>query len=402
MKKIEKRILERIILAILIVVLIGLSTYEFYKIGQLNKSLAAMQTQINSNYEETTTKIASIQDEVEIYLPEVIYVANGITTELYNSQITSLGEQIDDYNVTWVCDIGRNMERKFSVTATEELTGEYPLEFCVYDNKMELVASKSTVLSLVGNSLSGKISILTIGDSLSSDANTYLHLAELAQGNIEFVGTKDIDGYKSEARLGFSADDYLNETYYQYESGNPLQPFYNIETGEFDWNYYKATTGCDPDVIEIFLGTNEIDVDPQENGGKIIKIIDLIREADPDIPIYMVNTIYASNQDGIGSWQSSHSTALLPGRYKYEEDKKVYNLMVYLADKLAVYDKVYLVPAALTVDSANDFNTSTETESPYASSTVEVPDNGIHPGAAGYKQIADTIYSTICGTVKDW
>jgi lysophospholipase L1-like esterase len=402
MKKAQKRNVEKIILVILSIFVLVLLVYEFYKIGQLNESLAALQTQIDSNYEETNEKLDTYKDEIDIYLPDVIYVAEDITTELYDSQVTSLGEKIDNYNVTWVCDIGKNMERKFTITGTLDLIGEYPLVFNVFDNKMNLIASKSTILSVVDNEIPIPISILTIGDSLSSDANGYLHLAELGQGNIEFVGTRDIDGYKCEARIGFSASDYLSETHFQYETGEPLQPFFNKETNQFDWNYYKKNTGCDPDVIEIFLGTNGIDVDATENGNSIMQMIDLIREADSDIPIYVVNTIYTSNQDGIGSWQNSHSSPVLPGRYKFEEDTKVFNLMVYLKEKLTDYHKVYLVPAAITFDSANNFNTSTEVQSPYATSTIEVPDNGIHPGTAGYKQIADTVFSTLCGTIREW
>lgn len=402
MKMAQKKTIEKLILAGFIVFVIALMSYEFVKIRQLNETMAALQTELDNKFEETNSKLDSYFDDINIYLPDVIYVAEGITTELYDSQVTSLGEQIDQYNVNWVCDIGKNMERKFSVTATIDLIGEYPLELQIYDNKMNLVASKSTTLSLVDNEIPNVISILTIGDSLSHNVNSYLHLAELGAGNIEFVGTRDIDGYKCEARLGFSASDYLAETYYEYDGGSPLQPFYNKETNLFDWNYYKKSTGCNPDMIEIFLGTNEIDVNPTENGNHILKMIDLIREADPDIPIYLVNTIYPSNQDGIGSWQNSHNTAVLPGRYKFEEDTKVFNLMVYIAEKLANYNKVYLVPAAITFDSANNFNTSTQADSPYSTATIEVPDNGIHPGPAGYNQIADTIYSTLCGTMREW
>ncbi|RDY29948.1 hypothetical protein [Lachnotalea glycerini] len=401
-KKIRMKKAQRVALYVTFVLIIGLLVYEFFKINSLNHALAALKTQLDTSYEETNAKIDAYQDNISIYLPDVIYVASGVTTELYDSQITSIGEQIDTYNVTWVCDIGKNMERKFSITGTDELIGEYPLEFDVYDNKMNLIATKSTVLSIVNNSLPQKISWLTIGDSLSSDANTYLHMAQLSGDNIEFVGTRDIDGYKCEARAGFSAADYLTETHFEYESGEPLQPFFNKETNQFDWNYYKTTTGCDPDVVEIFLGTNGADVDPTPNGDDIIKIIDLIREADPDIPIYMVNTIYMSNQDGIGSWQNSHDLAVLPGRYKYEEDTKIFNLMVYLAEHLADYNKVYIVPAAISHDSENDFNTDTQAASPYTTASEEVPDNGIHPGVAGYKQIADSIYSTLCGTIHEW
>lgn len=397
-KKIQKRFAFRIGSIVAIILFIGIFAYNFYRINQLNETIITL----NSKLEETNIKVASCIDEVNIYLPEVIYVASGITTELYDSQITSVGEQIEEYNVTWVCDIGKNMERKFSITGSDELIGEYPLQFNVYDNKMNLVATKDTVLSIVDDSLPHNISILTLGDSLSSDANTYLRLAQLASGNIEFVGTKDVDGYKCEARLGFSAGDYLSETYFPYETGEPLHPFYNMESKQFDWNYYKSTTGCNPDVVEVFLGTNGVDVDPTENGNNIIQIIDSIRAVDPEIPIYMVNTIYTANQDGIGSWQNSHNQPQLPGRYKFEEDTKIFNLMVYLAQKLADYDHVYLVPAAITHDSANNFNTITQTASPYSTTIEQVPDNGVHPGVAGYKQIADTIFNTLCGTMENW
>ncbi|MFA9466868.1 MAG: SGNH/GDSL hydrolase family protein [Velocimicrobium sp.] len=401
-KKIQRNKMLMIGGIIGVALVLGLLIYSYYKIDKLNDTIVSLTTQVNGDIEETNAKIDACIDDITVYLPETIYVASGITTELYDSQITSLGEQIDNYNVAWVCNIGRNMERKFSVTGTDELMGEYPLEFDVYDNKMNLVASASTVISIVEDSLSYNISILTIGDSLSSNVNTYLHLAQLGKGNIAFVGTRDVDGYKCEARLGFTADDYLTKTQFMYEEGEPVQPFYNEDSQQFDWNYYKETTGCNPDIIEIFLGTNGADVDPTENGNNILKIIDLIRKDDPEIPIYMVNTIYTANQDGIGSWKNSHDVTLLPGRYKFEEDTKIFNLMVYLADNLVDYDKVYLVPAAITHDSAYNFNTNTETESPYTTTTQEIPDNGIHPGAAGYNQIADTIFSTLCGTMSNW
>lgn len=401
-KKIRKKIIFMVGKIVAVTLIIGLLAYQFYRINILSQTLISLKSQVNGEFEKTNAKIDEEKDEVNIYLPEVIYVASGITTELYDSQITSLGERIDNYNVTWVCDIGKNMERKFSIIGKDELIGEYPLEFNVYDNKMNLVASESTVISIVNNTLPRKISILTIGDSLSSNVNSYLHLAELSKSNIEFVGTRDIDGYKCEARLGFTANDYLNETHYIYDGGEPLHPFFNEETKQFDWDYYKNSTGCNPDMIEIFLGKNGAEVDPTDNGNNIIQIIDAIRQAEPEIPIYMVNTIYTANQDGIGAWQNSHDLAELPGKYKFEEDKKIFNLMVYLADKLVDYDNVYLIPAAITHDSEYNFNTITQPTSPYATTTEEIPDNGIHPSKAGYNQIADTIFSTLCGTVENW
>ncbi len=371
----------------------------------LNRKIIQLQEQSErsySSYGKGASGAESSNADFEIYLPDRLYVASGITMELYNNQVTSLGTRITDYNVLWVCDIGKNMERKFSITANEEWIGEYPLECKVFDDNGNCLASAMATLCLVPNTIGGNFSLLTIGDSLSAEAATYEHLSQLTGNNIIYMGTLASGGCLNEARRGFSAYDYLHETAYQYEEGQPLQPFYNKEAKRFDWNYYKETTGFDPDVIEIFLGTNGSDVDPTENGNNIIQIINYIREDDPDIPIYVVNSIYPADQNGIGSWQNQQGYPLLPGRYKVEEDKKIFNLMVYLSENLADYDNLYLVPAALTHDSAYNFKNTTQSVNPYSSITESVPTDGFHPGDEGYCQIADTIFSTICGTMKDW
>lgn len=91
------------------------------------------------------------QEDIQILLPENLYVAKDITMEVYNSQVTGLGADITKYNVCWKCDIGENLERKFAVTADENNLGSYELVLEIYDNELELVASKSCKLILVEN-----------------------------------------------------------------------------------------------------------------------------------------------------------------------------------------------------------------------------------------------------------
>ena len=63
---------------------------------------------------------------------------------------------------------------------------------------------------------------------------------------------------------------------------------------------------------------------------------------------------------------------------------------------------VYLVPAGISVDSANVFNTEERPVNPYSEETEKVAVDAVHPSPAGYYQIADTIYSTLCGTMENW
>ncbi|MCC8139301.1 MAG: SGNH/GDSL hydrolase family protein [Lachnospiraceae bacterium] len=367
-----------------------------YEVSELEEKLEAKGVVQNDE---------GLYASVELFLPDEIYVATGVTIELYNSQVSSLGTRIENYNVKWTCAVGKNMSRKFSVTGTEKLIGDYQLIFTIFDDNGAQVATASTTLKIV-EALEGEessFSLLTIGDSLSCDTATYERLNELSDDGIIYMGTRGVGGSLTEARRGFSAADYLSATpYTQEEPEEEVQPFYNEETGSFDWAYYKETTGFDPDAVEIFLGTNGIDTDPVPNGDNIIAIVENIHEADPDLPIYLVHTIYPANQDGIGSWSNSDGYALYGDRYKYEEDQKVFYLMTYLEETLKDEDNLYFVPAAICHDSENNFNTTTEAVNPHSDETIEVPDNAVHPNSAGYQQIADCLYSVICGTKAEW
>lgn len=342
---------------------------------------------------------------VELFLPEEIYVASGVTIELYNNQISSLGERISNYNVKWTCAVGKNMQRKFSITGTDALIGEYPLIFTVFDDNGAQVVTASTELKIVPG-LAEKdqgFSLLTIGDSLSCYTPTYERLNELTDNRIVYMGTRGVGASLTEARRGFSAKDYLTESGYEMEEPNEkVHPFYNDDTGSFDWSFYKKKTGFRPDVVEVFLGTNGLAVDPTENGDNIIQIVRNIHEDDPDLPIYLVHTIYPADQDGIGSWSNKDGYALYGDRYKYEEDQKVFNLMVYLEEQLREEENLYFVPAGICHDSANNFDTTEVPINPHSEVMEEVAVDAVHPGRAGFEQIADCLYSVICGTKEDW
>ena len=312
---------------------------------------------------------------------------------------------LQDYNVKWTCAIGKNMQRKFSITGTGViLLGEYPLIFTIFDDNGAQVATASTRLKVVKDLSEEQkhFSLLTIGDSLSCNTATYEQLNLRTDNQIIYMGTRGVGGSLTEARRGFSAANYLTDAPYTMEDPHEdVQPFYDKETDSFSWRHYKEKTGFHPDAIELFLGTNGLDVDPMENGDNIAAIVKNIHEEDPDLPIYLVHTIYPANQDGIGSWNNK-GYALYGDRYKYEEDQKVFHLMTYLEDILADEPYLYFVPASICVDSANNFDMTEEPVNPYSDEMQEVPTDAVHPGRAAYEQIADCLYSVICGTESEW
>lgn len=386
MKKNQSKLLA--VMAVFLVVLIAAVGVLTVQVQELKKQTAKSTT------EETTYGDSGI----EIYLPETYYAASGLTMEIYNSQITNQGAHISEYDVLWECEVGESLERKYSITATEELLGEYPLAVSVFDTQGNLLAKKESTLSIV-EAKQWQFSVLAIGDSLSANGALYAKMQELLGNQLICNGTRGYEGFLTEARLGFSAADYLSETGYYLEEGEEVHKFWNPESGRFDWDYYKETTGFNPDVIWLHLGTNGL-LSGDENAENICEIVRLIRQDDKNIPIYVVNSIYQADQNGIGSMKMNNGALMFPGQYKQQRDLAVFHLMAYLGEELAEEKNVYLVPAAISVDSENVFYTEERAVNPYSEVTESVAVDAVHPMPVGYYQIADTIYSTMCGTTK--
>lgn len=384
----DKRIIVIAILSVLLLVLLGM----------LAVNLKTVRAYENLSCTEKTTWNHS---GVEIQIPDVYYAASGLTMEIYNNQITNQGAHISEFDVVWETEVGEVQDTKFSVTADDEMIGEHPLSVSVYDKEGTLLAKKESVLKIV-EAKQWQFSILVIGDSLSADGAFYSRMQEHLGNLMICNGTLGYEGYLTEARLGFSAEDYLTETGYYVDEGEEVHKFWNPESERFDWNYYKETTGFNPDVILLHLGTNGL-LSGDENAENICKIVELIRQDDKNIPIYVVNTIYQSDQNGIGSKRFSSSGYLMfPGEYKQQRDLANFRLREYLTEELSDMKNIYLVPASISVDSESVFEMEERPVNPYSEITESVAVDPVHPKAEGYCQIADTVYSTMCATMEEW
>ncbi len=357
---------------------------------------AVLSEQISPQYIPT--------DSVKAFLPDEICCAVGRTVEIYNSQVCPTAEK---YHFKWKCSIGKAMKRKFSFTGMEENIGEYELSLYIYNDSFGALWSGSTKLKIVP-AHTGTLSICCIGDSFTNCKPWLAELMSLNSG-ISGVGTmsgisNDSQGIshqiKFEGRSGWTAAKYLtagdaeeNPSEFKY-----INPFYNTANSRFDWNYYveNKLSGVSPDAVQIFLGTNGIKTDPTENVENIKKIIDYIRQDNADIPVFVVNTIYCSDQNGIGVQTASDGyTAIYSGKYKYEEDIKVFNLMKALNETLKEYGNLYFVPAAICHDSEYNFGNTEVNVNPRSSRTEFVPKESVHPQKEGYYQMADIMFSTI-------
>jgi len=396
----EKKIAIAIVAIIFVVCIV-----QAVQIGLLmgsNKKLTTQVSQLESDLVTTSENVSQVQTKIEtsetptLYLPKDMYVSAGITMEIYNDEIT-WGVNPDDYIYYWSCDIGDCMENKFHYGGMDADVGPHVLKVKVYDYQKNEVASAETILHVGANEfLSQKLTglnVLTIGDSLTSDAAWLSYIRDLSLAKINNIGTLGATpGLQHEGRLGFSAMNYLEGIPYDIDA---KKVYINPKTGKFDWTYYKKTNKMNPDVVQIFLGANGMSVDPTDNVKAITEIVEIIHTADPTIPILVVQTIYPSGQDGMAKQQNVLGFQAFHGMWSFERDEMTFNLMTALDEAFSEMDQVYLVPAAITFDREHNFNYAATKVNPHSLQETIMSVESIHPSAEGAKQIGDTMYSIL-------
>lgn len=355
------------------------------------------------------------KEQLDVFLPKEIYCSVGRVIELYNNQICL---QANKYHFQWVCDIGRTMKRKFVINALESLKGNHNLTLNIFNDKLERVWTGTTVVKIVKNTLSKQYNVVALGDSLTAGKWWLWETQEVLSGRkINYVGripyTRNVNNtpvtIHCDGRGGFTAKDYntpkTSDDSIAGGINEGVQAFWNGSKGRFDWNYYvtNVLNSNQPDVLQIFLGTNGIKLNPDENANAIKKLVDYVRDDNQDLPIFIVNTLYRGNQDGIGKQGNNEGYSASGSSFKYEEDKKVFNLCVKLHELLDGYNKLYFIPVAQTFDSEYNFGAIETPVNPRSTIKEFIPKESVHPypdNATTYGQMADIMFSTFCGILE--
>ena len=386
------------------------------------------------------------------FLPKNIYVASGRTIELYYSQILLNHHK---YNIKAQCSIGASLERKFQIKGDDAHIGNYPLTIFVYDDNGNILKSASSTIHIMDASVSN-MAILPIGDSLTNGKDWLAEVRDLSNDAVTFVGTRktgyaantairhegrsggtcvmyNTDGTYTYADNGYdgvganaatfdSSKSYAKGDFCKYgdavyvftsaHSGawnashvrniSQSNPFWDWNNNKFSINHYKSFYGINYNTIMIFLGTNGISLTPEtnENGALGIKtLVENIRKEDAATPIIVVNTIYRSGQNGIGT-QGNTDGYKAQSEFKFDADRKVMLLAKAVEDMIGGMDNVYICPVGFTHDSQYNFGNAKKEVNPRLTDTSEVfelfPLDSVHPQLEGYLQMADEIYSTIC------
>ena len=401
-----KRHILTVILFILIVMFCVAEAFVIVDLKGKNDSMQESIAQLMDKTDSHETTIERMREDIsgkenirtpELILPENIYVCTGMTMDIYNANVCT-NVDLDRYSFFWDCSIGDCMKDKFSVNPGEGEEGEHLLTLTVYDESMIEVASAQTRLNVVRDVFAydtvSSAGLVTIGDSLSAGTEWESYTRARSLDKINHMGRGgDTEGLKYESIPGISpAEMYYGKLY----GADAPNSFTNPDTGVFDWDYYVSSTGIFPDAVQVFLGMNGLDIDPNDNADAIFSIVDTIRKSDPSIPILLSLPLYPADQDGMGLMPHKPGYDAMRGINAAERRLMISNLNKEIIERAKAYENVTLVPTAMVFDTDKGFNQTVRAVNPHTEITDVYPDEGMHPGVAGYRQIGDEIYAAMC------
>ena len=343
-----------------------------------------------------------IKPNLHVYLPPEICIGIGRTIELYNDLVCL---EADKYHLHYICAKGVQYERKFSITG--ETAGSYPLTLQIYDDDLHMIWTGTSTVKVVANSISSQLKVLPIGDSLTNLKPWLGEVQTLSNDKILYIGTRGRQDQtiRCEGRSGFTAADYNANTSYTFDDNyvgadgvsGSANPFWDTTNSKFSLAYYntqQASTVGTADVVQLFLGTNDVfgGYTAEEAAQHIKTLVDAIRADYANIPIFICNTIYRSNQNGYYSNGGQGFSAA--SGWAFDSDMKIMNFQSALYEALKDYTNLYFVPLSVCMDREYDYGVNAVAVNPRLSTvTIDIPTESVHPQEAGYLQMADVMYS---------
>lgn len=354
----------------------------------------------------------SFVEKIRGYLPPQIYVAIGRTIELYNKQVVC-GCNWKNYIFEWICDIGKNLDRKYQIDATNLSVGSYDITLNIRDYNNNIVLTLTSVVEICPNTIPNNVNICPIGDSLTNGKAWLSECRNLSDDKIKYVGTRwrnDIEGgnLNHEGRSGVSPYSlYMTNFNYTFDSDgkSASNPFYNPDTKKFGWNYYLSTNSIVANAVQIYLGMNGLKLNTDDGDGtwfgsnvqvnSIKRIVESIRSDDSNIPIFLCFPQYQGGQNAQGNMTPSDGYVGGSGLAYYRQ-MCIYNIMEQLGSYFEGAENIYFIPLSLEHDSDNNYATQSKPVNPRAEQVEVVQIESTHPLNQGYLQMADSMFSAYC------
>ncbi len=345
----------------------------------------------------------SFAGDLQLTLPPVVYATPDVPMSIYHDNIV-LTEKPEDYRFEFVCKLGKNEARRWTVKPTDADVGDHPLAITVKDVSGKVLEQGKTTLHVSPRKagVDKNLRLLIVGDSLTHATVYSNEIANLlaTSGNPKFtlLGTHKPAGAQPgvahEGYGGWRWSDFLTKFTPEAPGviAGPLArkatspfifPASDGKTGVFDLaRYFKEH--CDnqpPDVVTFLLGINDcFGADPTKPDATINSVLDnadkLLAEFHKAAPKAILavglTTPPNSRQEGF--------TANYKDKYPRWGWKRIQHRIVQLMLKRLSnreQEGIHLVPTELNLDPVDGYPNN----------------NGVHPNPVGYAQIGASFYS---------
>ena len=345
----------------------------------------------NNNLQEvasTTTNIKIVDKSTNTEIKKLLCIGDSLTNnKLWLNELLNLSKSLYGSNKIELVgtlgkdDIKHEGRSGWNTTSyTQDSSYGYLGNYKVKANLSTLPISKKQYTSNNGILM---WEVETV--ELISGNEYWINLNRLnGNGNMESSGTL------TEVTSGVQGDSTINYTNATITSKNP---FWNPSTSKVDFKYYETQTGIKPDVVQIYLGTNDYGKLDSVVVANIKVLIDAILR-DWNIPIMVVLVPFRANQDGIGLQEGNL-------RIDIKNRLTVFNQHKAYIDAFDNYnDKVKLVHVGATHDSEFNYGVVQKQVNPRNTFTTPQPLESVHPQEPGYLQMADIMWGTLLDVIK--
>lgn len=373
------------------------------------------------------------KNPLRLLLPPSIPALTGLETNLYFDN-AFLVLNPANYAIDVTCRRGAQQHERWTWTPSADSdandVGDHPFTLELRDGANQIVAKADTVIRVRDRAFSATSdppetrSLLIIGDSLTN-ASTYSgRVVELAGEDtfpLRLIGTRgpgaeaqpeggDGSGNRHEGYGGWTAERFATKYNAGIARGGPYKecgspflykddPVNESEEPHLDFARYceDFNEGEAPDFVTILLGCNDTfsatDETIEERIDRMFvhyeTLVTMIREHDPETRIGAILPMPpAASQDAFGQNYGSGQTRW---QYRRNQHRVVERMLETFGDRED--ENLFLVPAWLNLDPVHGFPSETRKAHAHAEAEVIRQSNGVHPSAAGYRQLGDALYA---------
>ncbi len=333
-------------------------------------------------------------------LPKIFYGLSGRGMTIYLESLVRYSDKNIAFKVD--CPVGKTDGNVWTCNTSE--TGKYPFTLTALDSRGAILgkASSEILISSSDNGIGKNIIFLAVGDSLTAGRDNWIHILHrnMTGRNPDFrmIGSHEGDGAPltaggpaREAYGGWTAQRHLSAwggNIYRFPTDRTKLMKKNGDIFEYGMKEYfaKYAGGKTPDVIVIFLGTNDIagakdenrDEKARNSAANLGRLVDGFRQAAPGALIGLVLLPEGNARES--AFRSNYRNAITRDQYSANRTAHVRAVL----ERFGNDRNVSLIPLTGCLDTEKSYPVN----------------NALHPNPSGHAQIAAVVEAWLKGNSK--